>query len=139
MKTKISLLVILITAVLLSGCVGTNALGVFDESVPEEMLSHLEIRNSLSIALFNNVPVQWSPGLTQNSVTISVPAGENSFVVTWIESHHRGGGFYDNITITANVSKEFLPGHGYRIYMQRIWLVFFTIKNVKIKEVSRPR
>jgi hypothetical protein len=139
MKTKVSLLVILITAVLFSGCVGTNVLGVFDESVPEEMLSHLEIRNNLSVVLFNNQPVQWAPGLIQNSVTISVPAGENNFIVTWTESVNRGGGFYDIITRTADVSKEFLPGHSYRIYMQSIWLIFFTIKNVRIKEVSRPR
>lgn len=134
MRIKEFLFVSLAAVILFSGCVGTNAMGVFDISIPEEKLSHLQIRNNLSVVLFNSQPVEWAPGLTQNKVTISLPPGEHSFMVRYFVSDNRG-----HHTVTANIpATTFLPGHTYRIYKRNIWLVFFTITNVRIRDVT-PR
>ena len=124
---------VLAIVILAGGCVGTNALGVIDESIPSERLSHLEIRNNMTVVLWNNQPVEWSPdGMTNSRVSISLPPGEHSFTVRWTESNILDWHETRNIEPT-----EFLPGHSYRIYQQKIWLLFFTIKNVKIKDVTK--
>ena len=137
MKTKIILLAVLAGTVFFSACAGTRNLGAFDEALPEEMQCYLEIRNSLGVILFNNQPVDWSPGLTQSRVTISLPPGDHSFTVRYYESRSYGGGYSETVQITSNLSAtEFRPGHSYRIYKQKIWLLFFTINNIKIKDVT---
>ena len=138
MKTKIAILAVLAIAVLAGSCVGTNALGVLDESVPPESLSHLEVRNNLTVVLWNNQPVEWTPeGLGNSRVTISLPPGEHSFTVRWTESQTQQGftrSWYETRDIEPTT---FLPGHSYRISQQRIWLIFFTVKNVRIKDVTK--
>jgi PBP1b-binding outer membrane lipoprotein LpoB len=135
MKTKIVLLAILASAVLMSACVGIEHLGVFDESVPEEQQCFLEVRNNLSVILFNNKPVNWSPGFAKDKMSIYVPPGENTFMVTYVVQRSIGNNLYVYDTISNTVGMEFLPGRSYRIYKQEIWLVFFTMPIVKIKEV----
>ena len=139
MKTKIALLAILASAVLMSACVGIEHLGVFDESVSEEAQCFLEVRNNLSVVLFNNMPVSWSSGLTKDKITIYVPPGENTFVVTYQVQKQIGYNLYTTETVSRTVSMEFLPGRSYRIYKQETWLIFLTITSVKIKEVPSKK
>ena len=137
MKTKVVLLAILAAVVLLGACVGTKALGVLDESIPEEMQCNLEIRNNLAVILYNNQPVEWEPGLTENKVTISLPPGEHTFVARYWASRSIGMNLSETYAVTANLpATEFIPGHSYRIYKQNIWVVFLTITTVKIKDVT---
>jgi hypothetical protein len=120
---------------LMSACVGVEHLGVLDESIPEEQQCLLEVRDNMRVVMFNNQPVDWYPGgLTKDKVTIYVPPGDNNFVVTYVVSSTYGG-MTTYSTISKNVGMEFLPGHSYRIYMQKIWLLIVTIRNVKIKEI----
>jgi len=136
MKTKIALLAIVAGAILMSACVGVNHIGVFDESVPEQNQCFLEIRDNLSVILFNNQPVNWEPGLTKNKVTIYVPPGENTFVVTYVQTRNiPGSNLVTHDTISKTVSMEFLPGHSYQIYKQETWLLLLTVTTVGIKEV----
>ena len=135
MKTKIILPAILAGTLLLSTCVGTKAMGVLDESVPEAMQCPLEIRNKLAVILFNNQPVMWAPSLTENKVTISLPPGSHSFTVRWLETRKLAG-VTDVYPVTKDLSMEFIPGHSCRIYKQTINLIITKITNVKIKEVA---
>lgn len=134
MKTKIALFTVIAAAILFGACVGLNNLGVLDETVPEAMRANLEIRNNLSVILYNDQPVRWSPGITENRVSIALPPGPSTFLVQWSES--AGHGMFN--TRTKVLSMDFLPGHDYRIDKQNIWLVFFTITNVRIRDVT-PR
>ena len=136
MKTKIAVGAMVVAGVMLmSACVGVEHLGVLDESIPEEQQCLLEVRDNMRVVMFNNQPVDWYPGgLTKDKVTIYVPPGDNNFVVTYVISSTYGG-MTTYSTISKNVGMEFLPGHSYRIYMQKIWLLIVTIRNVKIKEV----
>jgi hypothetical protein len=138
MKTKIALLWAMVAGVMLmSACVGIEHLGVLDESIPEEQQCLLEVRNNMRVVLFNNQPVDWYPGsLTKDKITIYVPPGDNTFVVTYVVTTTWGDGYTTNRTVSKTVGAEFLPGHSYRIYMQSIWLFFVTIRNVKIKDVT---
>ena len=135
MKAKIVLLAILSSVVLLGACVGTNALGILDESIPESSQCQLEIRNSLSVILYDDKPVNWAPKLGQNKVTITLPPGPHTFTATYTTTQNVGGAT-QFITNTSKLSAEFIPGRNYRIVKQNIWLIFFTITNVKIKEVK---
>jgi len=136
MKRKIALLAILAGAMLMSACVGVNHIGVFDESVPEQNQCLLEVRNNLSVILFNNQPVSWESGLTKDTVSIYVPPGENTFVVTYVQTRNLpGSNLVTHNTVSNTVSMEFLPGHSYQIYKRDIWLVFLTVTTVGIKEV----
>jgi hypothetical protein len=121
----------IIAALILSGCVGTKNLGVLEPDLPEGLQCPLEIRNSLVVALYDNMPVNWNPGFSQNKVAITLPAGQHSFLVKWETSS--GNTIY---THTETITHEFLPGHSYRIYKQKIWLILFTITNIKIKDVT---
>ena len=135
MKTKIALFAIMVCAVLTGACVGVNHLGVLDESVPEEQRCFLEVRNDLSIIMFNNQPVKWESEFTKDKFTIYLPPGENTFLVTYVEARTFAGvTTYD--TISNTVSMEFLPGHSYRIYKQKIWLLALTITSIKIKDMT---
>lgn len=136
MKTKTLLLTVLACAVVLNACVGTKALGVLDESIPEEMLCHLEIRNNLAVILFNNQPVEWAPGLAENKVTISLPPGEHSFGVRYFVQRNYAGMTTTEPVLQSIGATEFIPGHSYRIYKQDIWILFITITNIKIKDVT---
>jgi len=137
MKAKALVLAIAACAVLLGACVGTKALGVFDESVPEESRCNLEIRNNLSVVLFNNMPVEWAPGLTQNKVTIALPPGNHTFTARYFVSRSVGRNLTETVPVAVKIpATEFIPGHSYRIYKQEIWLLFLTITNVKIKDVT---
>ena len=136
MKIKIALLAIAAGAMLMSACVGVEHLGVFDESVPEEARCFLEVRNNLSVILFNNQPVNWTSGFTKDKVAIYVPPGDNTFVVTYLITRSYGPNMTTTQTVSKTVGMEFLPGHSYRIYKQEIWLLFITITNVKIKDVT---
>jgi hypothetical protein len=92
----------------------------------------LEIRNSLSVIVYDNQPVDWSPQYVEDSkVSISLPPGRHTFIIPYYESAQ-------NITVrlTATIRQEFLPGHSYRIYEQKFWLLFLTITNIKIKDVT---
>jgi hypothetical protein len=124
---KLPLLALALTALVLGGCVGTTALGIFDDSVPEEFLCPLELRNNISVIVYDNKPVEWKPGFTDNKVTISLPPGEHTFMVKYPAGDY---------TRTTQITQDFLPGHSYRIYKQKIWLVFFTILNVKCKDLG---
>ncbi|MDR1972421.1 MAG: hypothetical protein LBQ46_10935 [Treponema sp.] len=124
---KLELLVLALAALALGGCVGTTALGILDNDVPEVLLCPLEIRNSISVILYDNKPVEWKPAFADSKVTISLPPGEHTFMIRYYEGGSPG---------TGQITQEFLPGHSYRIYKQRIWLVFFTIFNVKCKDVT---
>ena len=136
MKVKTFLLAVLTVIVLLSACVGTKSLGILDESVPEEARCPLEIRNNLSVILYNNQPVEWAPGLTENKVTIALPPGEHTFAVRYYVSRSYGN-YTETVPVVANISAtEFIAGHSYRIYKQNIWLLLFTITNIKIKDVT---
>jgi len=133
---RIRIFFVLASVALLSACIGTKALGPLDDSIPEEMLSHLEITNSLTVVLFDNKPVEWAPGLVNNKVTISLPPGEHSFLVKWYESSGSGA-YMRTVTRTAEIpTTEFVSGRTYRIYKQNIWLIIVTITNVKIKDVT---
>jgi len=135
MKTKIALWAMAASIMLMSACVGVEHLGVLDESIPEEQQCFLEVRNNMRVVLFNNQPVDWYPSaLTSDKVTIYVPPGDNTFVVTYVISN-TWGGMTTYTTISKTVGMNFVPGHSYRIYMQKIWLLLVTIRNVKIKEV----
>jgi len=136
MKTKTLLLAIAACAALLGACVGTKALGILDESIPEEMLCHLEIRNNLAVVLFNNQPVEWAPGLTENKVTISIPPGEHSFGVRYFVTRGYGAFTYTEPVLANVAATELVPGHSYRIYKQNIWLLFVTITSIKIKDIT---
>jgi len=136
MKTKIALLAVFAGAMLMSACVGINHIGVFDEMVPEQDQCLLEVRNNLSVILFNNQPVSWESGLTKDKVTIFVPPGDNTFVVTYVQARNLpGSNLITHNTVSTTLNMEFLPGHSYRIYKQEIWLIFFTITTVRIREV----
>jgi hypothetical protein len=127
---KAKLFVPALAALVLAGCVGTTALGVLDESVPEESQCPLEIRNNLAVIVYDNQPVEWVSELIADKITISLPPGEHTFVTRYYASI--GNGY----PVTTTITQEFLPGHSYRIYQQDIWLIFFTITNIKIKDVS---
>jgi hypothetical protein len=133
---KKTLFIVGIIAVLIfSGCVGTKSLGVLDPSVHEDYQCPLEIRNGLAVVLYDNMPVDWFPDFSQNKVTISLPPGQHSFIVKWTTSSSNGA-YTTTYTNTETINQEFLPGHSYRIYKQSIWLIFFTITNIKIKDVT---
>ena len=137
MKAKLFLLAVLAASVLLGACVGTKALGVLDESIPEDQRCNLEIRNNIAVVAYNNQPVEWEPGLTENKVTIALPPGEHSFVVRYYETRSIGPNLSESYPVTANISgTTFVAGHSYRIYMQKVWLVILTLKSVKIKDVT---
>jgi hypothetical protein len=123
-----------------TGCVGTTALGVWDESIPEESLCTLELRNNLAVIVYDNQPVEWVPnGLTNSRTTISLPPGEHTFMTRYFASQSVNHGSYTQVTsypVTTQITQEFLPGHSYRIYKQNIWLIFFTITNIKIKDIT---
>jgi hypothetical protein len=121
----------------LSGCAGTTALGVLDESVPEASLCPLEIRNRMDVVLYDNQPVEWGSQGFNTRATISLPPGEHTFMLRWVETRNNGQ-YTSTITKTASITQNFLPGHSYQIYQQRIWLLLFTIVNVKCKEIA-PR
>jgi hypothetical protein len=109
--------------------------------VPEESLCTLELRNSLAVIVYDNQPVEWRPnGLTNSRATISLPPGPHTFMTRYFVTRQRsmGGGYVEQTTypVTSQIEQEFLPGHSYRIYKQSIWLIFFTITNIKIKDVS---
>ena len=123
--------------ILFSACVGINNLGVLDETVPEAMRANLEIRNNLTVILYNDQPVNWSSGLTQNRVTIALPPGESTFLVQWTETSGSGAHAM-HYTRTQTVSMNFLPGRDYRIDKRNIWLLFITITNARIRDVT-PR
>jgi hypothetical protein len=126
----------ILAVLIFAGCVGTTTLGVLDESVPQESLCPLELRNNLSVIIYDNQPVEWeAEGLGNSRVTISLPPGEHTFMTRYYVSRNSGG-FYTTYTYTNTVTETFIPGHSYRIYIQKIWLVFFTINNVKIKDVT---
>jgi len=136
MKTKMAFVSIIIAAIMMSACIGVNHLGVLDEKIPEENRCFLEVRNDLTVVLFNNQPVSWSPGLTKNAVSIYLPPGNHTFMVRWIYVENAGSMHARNVDRTATVSMEFQPGRSYQIYKQKIWLIFFTIESVKIKETK---
>jgi hypothetical protein len=126
-----------VAAVLIfAGCVGITALGVLDESVPEESQCSLEIRNNLAVIIYDNQPVEWvSEGIGNSRVSISLPPGEHTFMTRHYET--QSSGYYSTTyTITNTLTQTFLPGHSYRIYRQNIWLILFTITNIKIKDVT---
>jgi hypothetical protein len=137
MKTRLQTAAIL-AILTLAGCVGTTALGVLDESVPPESLCPLEIRNNLAVIVYDNQPVEWAAeGLTNSRVTISLPPGEHTFITRYYVT--QSSQYYSTTyPVTETITQVFLPGHSYRIYRQNIWLIFFTITNIKIKDVS-PR
>jgi hypothetical protein len=119
-----------------AGCVGTTALGVYDESVPEESQCPLEIRNDLGVILYDNLPVTWAPdSLLASKTTITLPPGEHTFVVRYYETVQYGS-VQESVARTVTLAQEFIPGHSYRIYQQKIWLILITIKNIKIKDVT---
>jgi uncharacterized protein YcfL len=128
---KLGLFVLALAALALAGCVGTTALGVLDNSVPEEFLCPLEIRNNVVVIVYDKQPVEWTPGLTDNKVTITLPPGEHTFITKYYVANG-----YSSYAVTAEVTQEFLPGHSYRIYKQSIWLLFFTIETIKCKDVT---
>jgi hypothetical protein len=129
------LFVLALMALVFTGCVGTTALGVLDESVPEEFQCPLELRN-VAVIIYDNQPVEWVPGLTANKVTISLPPGEHTFMTRYFVSGKNAIGGYESYARTNTITQEFLPGHSYRIYKQNIWLLFFTISNIKCKDVT---
>lgn len=134
MKTT-KLLVPALIALALAGCVGTTALGVLDESIPEEFQCPLEIRD-LAVIVYDNQPVEWAvSSIGDNKVTITLPPGEHTFMTRYYETR-TSGNYTQTYPVTNTLSAEFLPGHSYRIYKQNIWLLFFTITNVKIKDVT---
>jgi hypothetical protein len=128
---------VLAALLLPAGCAGTKDLGVLDPSLPEERQCPLEIRDNLSVIMYDNQPVEWIPGFDQNKVDIVLPAGQHSFVVKYYTTT---GSQYHTTTQahTVIINQEFLPGHSYRIYQIRIWLIFFTIINTRIKDLT-PR
>ncbi|MCL2763182.1 MAG: hypothetical protein FWD36_08275 [Treponema sp.] len=137
MKTKIALLAILVVgAVSYSACVGLQDMGVLDDSIPEEKRCYLQIRDNLAVILYNNQPVEWKPALTKNKISIVLPPGESTFMVQYYVSGRDMSGFSTTQMKTATVNMEFIPGRSYRIYKQNIWLVFFTLTNIKIKDVT---
>jgi hypothetical protein len=137
MKTKAILSAIAAAALLLNACVGTKALGVFDESVPEEARCNLEIRNNLAVVLFNNQPVEWAPGFGDNKVTIAIPPGEHTFTVKYYVTRSAGPNMQQAVAVTKSLpATEFKPGNSYRIYQQKIWLLIVTITDIKIKDVT---
>jgi hypothetical protein len=131
---RLALIALALAALTLAGCVGTTALGILDESVPEESRCPLEIRG-LSVVVYDNKPVEWVPTFTSNKVTITLPPGEHTFMTRHFESQ-TSGNYTTTYVVTNTLKQEFLPGHSYRIYRQVIWLIFFTIANVKIKDVT---
>jgi hypothetical protein len=135
MKIKVIFLAILVCVVLFGSCVGTNALGVFDESVPEDMRCDLEIRNNLAVILFNNMPVEWVPGLSENKVTITLPPGNHTFGVRYFITRSYGN-YQETVPVLKTVEAEFIPGHSYQIYKQEIWILVLTITNIKVKDVT---
>ncbi|MCL2229794.1 MAG: hypothetical protein FWC01_01735 [Treponema sp.] len=137
MKKEILLMAILAAAVSLGSCVGLNDLGILNENIPEEMRVNLEIRNNLSVALYNNMPVNWSPGLTKNAVAIVIPPGESTFLVRWTETSGSGA-YMRTYDRTKTLTQTLIPGHSYQIRKTVIWLLFITITDVSIKDVT-PR
>jgi hypothetical protein len=131
-KTK--LLVLALVALALAGCVGTTALGILDESIPEESQCPLEIRN-LAVIVYDNQPVEWVSKFGDNKITITLPPGEHTFMTRYYESRTTGN-YTQTYPVTNTLSQEFLPGHSYRIYKQSIWLIIVTINTVKIKDVT---
>jgi hypothetical protein len=132
---KLHVLVLALAALAFTGCVGTTALGVLDESVPEAFLCPLEVRNNLAIIVYDNQPIVWAPEFTSNKFTISLPPGEHTFMVRYYESRQIGS-VSESYPVTDTITQEFLPGHSYRIYKQTIWIVIGTISFVKIKDVT---
>jgi len=133
---RVFLFLALAASVVFSACVGTKALGSLDDSIPEEMQSHLEITNNLSVILFDNQPVEWAPGFTDNKVKISIPAGQHSFLVKWNETRGSGANMR-TVSRTAQIpTTEIVAGRTYRIYKQKIPLLIVTIINIKIKDIT---
>jgi hypothetical protein len=131
--------VLALTALALTGCVGTTALGILDNSLPEEFLCPLEIRNNLAVIVYDNQPVEWEPGPADNKVTITLPPGEHTFMTRYYKTVTTNYGNYsvsNRYAVTDTLTQEFLPGHSYRIYKQSIWLVLFTIDTIKCKDVT---
>jgi hypothetical protein len=132
---KSHLLVLALAALAFTGCVGTTALGILDESIPEESLCPLEIRNNLAVIIYDNQPVEWVPEFTSNKVIISLPPGEHTFMTRYFATR-RIANYTETYPVTSAITHEFLPGHSYRIYKQSIWILIVTITNIKIKDVT---
>jgi hypothetical protein len=127
MNSMKKLIPLTLALTVLAGCVGTTALGILDDSVPEEFLCPLEIRNNMAVIIYDNKPVEWKSGFTDNKVTISLPPGGHTFMIRYSDGDY---------IRTTQITQEFLPGYSYRIYKQRIFLLFFTIINIKCKDVT---
>jgi hypothetical protein len=133
---KISIIASVFCVFVLAGCVGTTALGILDETIPEEAQCPTELKN-ISVILYDNKPVEWGPAkFTDNKAIISLPPGEHKFTARYYESRNIGGGMSQTYPVAVKVEKEFLPGHSYRIYKQSIWIIFATINTVKIKDIT---
>ncbi|MFP3042624.1 hypothetical protein LQZ19_12480 [Treponema primitia] len=126
----------LLGVLVFSGCVGTTALGILDETIPEESLCPLEIRNNLAVIIYDNMPVEWVPTITANKTTISLPPGKHSFILRYYTGSSSVNVATKSTNTTVTLEQEFLPGHSYRIYESSIWLIFFTITDLKIKDVT---
>jgi hypothetical protein len=131
---KTDLLVLALIALALTGCVGTTVLGVLDESIPEESQCPLEIRK-LAVIVYDNQPVEWITELGANKIAITLPPGEHTFMTRYYVER-RDQYFTTTYPVLNTITQEFLPGHSYRLYRQSIWLILFTINNIKIKDVT---
>ncbi|GHV02798.1 hypothetical protein FACS189485_04290 [Spirochaetia bacterium] len=133
----------LLTALFLSGCASvTTDKGVFDPSIDEDRQSYLEVHNGMSVTQFDETFVNWSPdGLFSGTTLVTIPAGAHAFQGTYTVTTTNNG-FSNTRTIHFSLDTkdlkagECLPGHTYKIYQQKIWVIFFTITNIKIKDIT---
>ena len=119
--------------------VGTKVLGIFDKSVPKEDLCRLEISNDLEVGFFDNQSVEWSPGYANKQATILLPSGKHSFGVKYYKTRTSGHFTYTETVLTKILSSQLIPRHHYRIYKQRIWVIFSTITRIRIKDVTNEK
>jgi hypothetical protein len=132
----------LLAVMMLGGCAsGTVDKGVFDSSIPDDQQCYLQIQNAMSVKQFDETFVNWSPDGTwigDKAVTsVTIPAGTHKFNGTY-SYQVQYGGVTETKTASFSVDGECLPGHTYKIYQQKIWLIFLTITNVKFKDIT-PR
>jgi hypothetical protein len=136
MKAKSLWLVGIAVLVVASGCATITAKDLtFDESLPASRACSFELRDNLSISLFDGKPVKWESSFFGSRTNISnVPAGKHRFVLNWTTTRTWGDGHVDYIPHHVEFEQDFEAGHTYR----GTHFVFLGIDfGVKVKDVTK--
>jgi hypothetical protein len=136
-RLNVSALGIAVFLLALSGCASVvTDKGVYSPDVPPEQSCTLEMRG-LVVNAFNGSPVLWAPdSLFSKTTKVVIPAGQHTFAGYYSYTVSRQGGFSSVINKDFSNTQNCLPGHTYRVYLKTTWIIVWTIRKVKIKDIT---